>query len=182
VGRIGYYLPFAVASGILTTLGSGLLATLTPTTTARVWIGYQIIVGAGRGMGIQIPIVAVQNNSSKEEISVVNALVVFFQNLGAMVFLSLAEVVFSNGLRHGLATYAPEVNSETIITAGATVLRTSVPEVSLPGVILAYSKAFDGVMYLATGAAGGAFIFAFGMRWMNIEKVQAVKPEPEHAA
>ena len=179
MGRIGYYLPFAVASGVLTILGSGLTTTFTPTTTVGVWIGYQIIMGAGRGIGLQIPIVAVQNNSSKEEISIVNALVVFSQNLGGAVFLSLAEVVFSNGLRHGLATYAPEVNPEVVIEVGATGVRSAVPVTSLPGVLLAYSKAFDHVMYLATGAAGGAFLFSFGMRWMSIKKVQAVKPASE---
>jgi hypothetical protein len=176
VGRIGYYLPFAVASGVLTTLGSGLITTFTPTTAVGVWIGYQILMGAGRGMGFQIPIIAVQNNSSKEEISIVNALVVFSQNLGGAVFLSLAEVIFSNGLRHDLASYAPEVNPEVVIVAGATAVRGVVPAASLPGVLLAYNKSFDRVMYLATGAAGGAFLFAFGMRWMSIKKVQAVKP------
>jgi len=130
-------------------------------------------------MGFQIPIIAVQNNSSKEEISTVNALVVFSQNLGGVVFLSLAEVVFSNGLRHDLASYAPEVNPEVVIVAGATAVRRVVPAASLPGVLLAYSKSFDRVMYLATGAAGGAFLFAFGMRWMSIKKVQAVKPASE---
>ncbi|KAK9250091.1 major facilitator superfamily domain-containing protein [Lipomyces tetrasporus] len=179
VGRIGYYLPFAVASGVLTTIGSGLVTTFTPTTAVGVWIGYQILMGAGRGIGIQIPIIAVQNNSSKKEISIVNALVVCSQNLGSAVFLSLAEVIFSNGLRHGLATFAPEFNPDAVIAAGATAVRSAVPAASLPGVILAYSKAFDRVMYLATGAAGGAFLFAFGMRWMSIKKVQTVKPASE---
>jgi hypothetical protein len=130
-------------------------------------------------MGIQIPIVAVQNNSSKEEISIVNALVVFSQNLGGALFLSLAEVIFSSSLRNGLATYAPEVNPDVVIVAGATAVRTVMPAASLPGVLLAYSKAFDHVMFLATGAAGGAFLFAFGMRWMSIKKAQAVKPVSE---
>lgn len=164
---------------MLTTIGAGLASTFTLTTPVGVWIGYLIIIGTGRGMGIQIPIVAVQNNSSKEEISIVNALVVFSQNLGGALFLSLAEVIFSSSLRNGLATYAPEVNPDVVIVAGATAVRTVMPAASLPGVLLAYSKAFDHVMFLATGAAGGAFLFAFGMRWMSIKKAQAVKPVSE---
>jgi hypothetical protein len=179
VGRIGYYLPFAVASGVLATIGSGLTTTLTPTTATGVWIGYQILMGAGRGMGIQIPIVAVQNNAPKEEISTVNALVVFSQNLGGVVWLTLAQVVFSNHLRYGLETYAPDVNPELVIVAGARGVREAVPAALLPGVLLAYSKAFDHVMYLTTGAAGATFLSAFGMGWKSIKKVQPVKPAPE---
>jgi hypothetical protein len=141
----------------------------TPTTSTGIWIGYQILMGA-RGMGFQIPIIAVQNNSPKEEIPIVNALVVFAQNLGGAVFLSLDQIVFSSGLKQNLAIYAPEVDVEIIIAAGARGVREAVSGASLPGVLLAYSKSFDRVMYLATGAAGGALIFAFGMGWINIKK------------
>jgi hypothetical protein len=182
VGRIGYYLPFAVISGILTAIGSGLITTFTPTTAVGTWIGYQIIAGAGRGLGIQIPIVAAQNNSSKEKISIVTALVVFSQNFGGVLFLTLAQVIFSDRLRHGLVTYAPEVNAEEVIVAGATAVRSVVPDASLPGVLLAYSKSVDAVFYLATGAAGGAFLFSFGMRWMNIKKGRDQKSRPEQQA
>lgn len=170
MGRIGYYLVFAIAGGILTSLGSGLVTTFTPTTAVGVWIGYQILQGAGRGIGFQMPVVAVQNHSSKEQVSVATALVVFSQNLGGVVFLSLAQVIFASNLRHGLAAYAPEVDAEAVIVAGATGARSSVSAGSLPGVLLAYSKAFDHVMALGTGAAGGAFLFAFGMGWMSIKK------------
>lgn len=136
-------------------------------------------MGAGRGMGIQIPLVAVQNNSSKEEINTVNAIVVFFQNFGSAVFLSLAEVIFNSSLRHEITKYAPGIDPEVVIAAGATAVREAVPATSLQGVLLAYSKAFDHVMYLATGAAGAALLFAFGMGWVNIIKPNAEKPTSE---
>jgi hypothetical protein len=50
---MGYYLPWAVASGILTSIGGGLLSTLTPYTATGKWVGYQILAGAGRGAGFQ---------------------------------------------------------------------------------------------------------------------------------
>jgi hypothetical protein len=40
----------------------------------------------------------------------------------------------------------------------------------IPGVLLAYSKSIDRVLYLATGTAGGALFAPFGMRWTNIKK------------
>jgi hypothetical protein len=171
-------------SGVLTIIGAGLISSFTPTTTVGVWIGYQIIMGAGRGMGFQTPIIAVQNNSSKEEVSIVNALVVFSQNLGGAIFLSLDQIIFSSRLRHYLEVYAPEINPQLVIAAGATGIREAVPSASLPGVLLAYSKSFDQVMYLGIGTAGGALIAAFGMGWVNIKKtaekgkVEASTSEP----
>lgn len=54
VGKFGYYLPWAVFCGVATAIGNGLLSTLTPDTSTGKWVGYQIILGAGRGAGFQI--------------------------------------------------------------------------------------------------------------------------------
>jgi MFS family permease len=54
VGRLGYYLPWAVASGLLVSIANGLLSTLTTRSSTGKWIGYQIIGGAGRGCGLQM--------------------------------------------------------------------------------------------------------------------------------
>lgn len=43
-----------VVSGILAAISSGLLSTFTPSTSVGKWIGYQILSGAGRGLGMQI--------------------------------------------------------------------------------------------------------------------------------
>jgi hypothetical protein len=154
------------------------MSTITPTSAVGTWVGYQIIMGIGRGLGFQVPIIAVQNNSRKEEVSIVNALVVFAQNLGGAVFLSLDQIIFSSGLRHYLKVNAPEIDPQVVITAGATGIREVVPAASLPGVLLAYSKSVDRVLYLGTGAAGCALLAAFGMGWMSIKKKdESGKPE-----
>lgn len=53
VGKVGYYIPFSVFSGVVTAIGSGLISTMSPTTKTGEWIGYQIFQGAGRGAGMQ---------------------------------------------------------------------------------------------------------------------------------
>jgi len=159
-------------------LASGLISTFTPFTTTGMWIGYQILLGAGRGMGFQVPIVAVQNNTPKDEVPIVNALVVLAQNFGGAVFLSIDQIIFSTSLKHYLVQYAPNIDPEVIIAAGAVGFRGVVPEEAWDGVIMAYSKSFVRVMYLATGAAGMGLIFAFGMGWKNI-KAKKVDSEAE---
>ena len=143
---------------------------MTPTSPTRLRIGYQIILGS-LGLGFQIPIVAVQNDVHEDDISVASALVVFSQNLSGATFLSLAEVIFSSRLRHFLSVYAPEADLGRLILAGASAadLQATVPEGLFQAVKLAYSDTFDRVMYLATGAACGAFLFSFGMGWVRID-------------
>ncbi len=116
-----------------------------------------------------------QNNVSKEEVSVATALVVFSQNLGGAVFLSLAEVIFSNQLRHFLSIDAPGADVAAVIAAGASAadIRGAVPAELLPVVRLAYSDTFNHVMYLATGSACGAFLFATAMGWVRINTQKA---------
>lgn len=53
VGKFGYYLPWAVFCGIATAIASGLISTFTPFTPVGKWVGYQILLGAGRGAGFQ---------------------------------------------------------------------------------------------------------------------------------
>ena len=162
-------MPFGIASGVFAAIGSGLLTTLTSTTSTRKWIGYEILQGVGGGFGIQIPIMAVQNVVTKEELSIATALVVFSQQFGGAVFLSLAQVIFGTSLRKNLVIYAPNANADAVIAAGATDVRDAVSAASLSGVLLAYTKSVDDVLYLTTGAAGGALLFAFAMGWVKLK-------------
>lgn len=50
----GYYLPFMLICGILNAIASGLLSLLSPTTPTSKWIGYQILLGIGRGFGLSV--------------------------------------------------------------------------------------------------------------------------------
>ncbi|KAI0481334.1 hypothetical protein GGR56DRAFT_689032 [Xylariaceae sp. FL0804] len=123
-------------------------------------------------MGFQIPVLAVQHNTRKEDVAVATALVVFSQNLSGALFLSVAELIFSNRLRHFLSLYVPGVDTSSLTSSGASAadLRNSVPPKLLPSVKLAYSDSFDEVMYLATGAAAASLLFATGMGWVRTTK------------
>ena len=54
VGKLGYYLPWAVGGAVLNAIASGLLSTLSPSSNMAKIIGYQIILGVGRGIGMQV--------------------------------------------------------------------------------------------------------------------------------
>jgi hypothetical protein len=98
------------------------------------------------------------------------AILVFAQLFGGSLFISLSEVLFTNGLRSGLDQYAPGVNSTAVIEAGAAAFREVVTADQLPGVLKAYSTGVDHSLYLATGSVAVALVFCWGMGWQKIKK------------
>ncbi|KAK1704315.1 major facilitator superfamily transporter [Colletotrichum acutatum] len=175
VGRLGYYLPWAVFGSVLSAIGNGLISTWDPSTDSAKWIGYQVLLGAGRGACMQMHIIAVQANIPPATLSVSMAMLVFLQTFGGAVFLTAGEVIFSEGLGKNLAKYAPTVDVKTVLAAGGTGFRTVVPEVDLPGVLVAYSKSIGEVFYLMVGIGGLAFVLSWGMGWVDIRKKKGEK-------
>lgn len=50
---LGYYTPWMIIGSVLMSIGAGLISTWNPSTKIGAWLGYQIIYGAGIGVGIQ---------------------------------------------------------------------------------------------------------------------------------
>ncbi|GKT52450.1 efflux pump mlcE [Colletotrichum spaethianum] len=175
VGKLGYYLPWVVFGSAVSTIGTGLIATWTPSTNSAKWIGYQVLLGAGRGANMQMHIIAVQANTAPSRLPVAMATVVFLQTFASAIFLTAAEVIFSEGLGNNLAKYAPNINAKTILAAGGTGFRTVVSKADLPGVLMAYSKSINEVFYLMIGLGVVTFVLAWGMGWVDIRKKKGEK-------
>lgn len=158
-------------------IGTGLLSTLKPNSATVKWVFYQIISGIGRGCGMQMPLVAVQNALPPALNSVSMSLLIFCQGFGGSLFLSFAQTTFNSGLKDALPHFAPEVNATMIIQAGATGYRKLVSEESLKGVVLAYNQAVNHVFYLSTGACVAVFVFSWGLGWKSVKKAKVVAAE-----
>jgi hypothetical protein len=174
VRKVGYFLPFSIACGILTAISCGLLSMLGRDTSMAKWIGYQILGGVGRGLGIQMPIIAIQNLIPKKQASVAMSLLIFSQTFGGALFLALSQTVFNTGLTSALKQYAPEVSAQTVLAAGATGVRGAVSDAVLPHVLQAYTVAINHVFYLGAGAAAGAALACVGMGMHSIKQAKAV--------
>ncbi|KAL2869698.1 major facilitator superfamily domain-containing protein [Aspergillus lucknowensis] len=179
VGRLGYYMPWALVGGALSAVGSGLLGTLSPTTVTAAWAGYQIILGLGRGMATQPPMLAVQNSISPDDVSTAMAILAFSQTFGGSVFLAIGNVIFSAGLRDRIPYYTPHVDPERVIAAGATGFRDIVSPEDLPDVLKGYAKSIDWVMFLVAGLSVAQFATSWGMGWKDIRKKEEIKKEAE---
>lgn len=105
------------------------------------------------------------------------SLIVFSQTFGGSLFLAFAQTIFSHSLVSGLKSYAPTVDAQIVIAAGATGIRHTVKPGEIMGVLEAYNVAINHCFYLAAGAAVGTFVFAWGMGWHRITKKKVVTPE-----
>nr|EAQ70704.1 hypothetical protein MGCH7_ch7g111 [Pyricularia oryzae 70-15] len=174
IPMIGYYVPVAAVGAAVSAVGCGLLSTLSPKSTAAEWAGYQFIAGAGRGLYLQIPILAVQSYLRPCDLSIGMSTIVFAQTLGAAIVLVIGSSVFLNSLRHEIPVAAPDGDLPKILKAGATGFRQLFEKNhSLPGIIFSYTLSLQRVFYVVTAIACLAFLSCWGMGWKNIGKNQA---------
>lgn len=106
-----------------------------------------------------------------------NSMLVFTQNFGGAVFLSFAELIFSNTLATSMTKYAPSVDTQDILTWGATGFREHISGADFTNVLTAYNEAIVATLYLGTGAAVMAFLVSGALGWKSVKQAKVVGPE-----
>ncbi|CAG1979153.1 unnamed protein product, partial [Fusarium graminearum] len=173
VQKTGYYIPFAAASAIFSAIGFGLSSTMGPYTSTAKWAGYQILIGFGRGLGLQMPIIAVQANTKPEETPIAMSILTFSQTFGGAIFVTAANVIFTHELRQELVSRLPSINPDIIIDAGAGAVSEVVSKENLPGVLWSYSKGTRATFLLCVACSCVMLGISFGMGWKDIRKKPA---------
>ena len=169
VQKIGYYVPFMIANSIIMSIGAGLITTFTPSTNHPKWIGYQIIFGLGLGLGMQQANLAAQAVLSRRDASTGVALILFCQQLGGAVFVSIGQNVFSNELIKGLRPISG-INPAIVVKTGATEIKNVVDVRFVDQVRAAYNGALTKTFTAALVMAALSIIGALFMEWKNIKK------------
>ena len=68
MGYVGYYTPFLVMGSAIFTIGGGLFITMDGRSNAGEYIGYQVLLGIGQGICIQIPVITAQAFAAPEDV------------------------------------------------------------------------------------------------------------------
>jgi len=106
------------------TAGIVCLSTLEIGTPLARALGFQVLVGSGIGLVLQVPMVANQKLAgSFSDVAVVTGATLFFEATGVLLFTAAVEATFVNGLVSCLAAEAPWISSHEVIEAGATGFR-----------------------------------------------------------
>ncbi|KAF5010129.1 hypothetical protein F66182_15488, partial [Fusarium sp. NRRL 66182] len=154
VTNLGYFTPFMIAGSVVMSIGAGLLTTFTTTTGHSKWIGYQVIIGLGVGMGMQQSSVAAQTILDRKDVPTGASIMMLAQSLGGSIFLAVSQTIFTNGLSDNLRTEIQGSDAAdiiaSVIAAGATGFR-SLPELTsenLAAILSAYNKALTNTFYV----------------------------------
>ncbi|OOQ89724.1 putative efflux pump antibiotic resistance protein [Penicillium brasilianum] len=172
VNLLGYYTPLMFLGSALLTVGCGLCTTFQVHTDHSLWIGYEVIIGVGAGVGFQQCYNALQTVLPLKDIPIGIAIITFSQSLSGALFISIAQNVFQNRLIQNLNNYAPRIDPGLIIQGGAANLVDRIPSKLLPSVLFAYNIAITQTFYVSVGTAALSFLGAGLVEWKSMRKPQ----------
>ncbi|KID84964.1 MFS multidrug transporter [Metarhizium guizhouense ARSEF 977] len=169
VSRWGYYVPYMISGGIVASVGSGLLTTISPATPAAQWSAYLVLTGIGVGMASQLPYTALQVVLDASDIATGNAIAVFSSQLGGALGLAMGQNLLITGLGKALPRYTSAVTLEHVLGAGAGGLSqlSSSPAV-LEALRYAYNDAIRDVFILGLACTCLTVLPSCAMEWLNI--------------
>jgi MFS family permease len=75
ISAYGHFVPFLILGAVGSTIGSGLLYSLSTTSGHSMWIGYQALAGLGIGLCLQIPVISAQAVVAPGDLSSVTAMI-----------------------------------------------------------------------------------------------------------
>ena len=174
--KIGYYTPFMYLSSVLMSIGAGLLTTFKVDTGHAMWIGYQVLFGAGTGAGFQQPLMAAQTVLHIDDVPIGTATIMFIQLLGGALFVSVGQNIFQNKLVTNLAVELPGFDPTIVSSIGATSLKSVVDPKYFPGVLIAYNKAITQTFLISVVLGSISFLGALCMEWKSVKgkKVETI--------
>ncbi|BCS17174.1 MDR family MFS transporter [Aspergillus puulaauensis] len=176
VTAVGYYTPFMIAGSTIMAVGAGLLLLFKVDTPLSRWLGFQIVFGAGAGMGLELPNIAVQAVLPEKDVSTGTSLIVFARSLGGAIFVSAGQTVFSNHIVSGMLSRVPELDPSVIIQSGAanlqqTVSRTTLGQVDIVARVLkVYNDAILQTFVVALALACVSIVGAVGVEWRTVKR------------
>jgi hypothetical protein len=177
--RVGYYVPPMIVSPVIASIATGLLTTLNVNSGHAEWIGYQVLYGFGLELAMQLTNLAAQAVLQREDVSIGTAIMLFSQQLGGAIFVSVGQNVFINSLVSGLENI-PGLNASDIVNTGATNIQKLVPTEYLPLVLDRYNHALTRTFVIGTGMTAASILGSLAMEWKSIKKNK--KPASKAAA
>jgi MFS family permease len=177
VTKTGRYWWILVLCPLLTSIGSGLLFTITDSTSLKTLIGFQILYGVGIGTVFQNILIAIQAEYSDREelIPQATSLVSFGQLLGGVVGLAIAGSIFNNRLRDNFEVIDLPVVLKLAVEQSVTVIA-ALPIETRNLVTAVYVKSLDPVFLLGVPAGILSSLSALAIKNHNLKERSGVAP------
>lgn len=193
IARIGYYTLYMTIGSIMCTVAAGLLYTLDPGTPLAKAIGYQVLLGAGQGLAIQVPVIAGQAVSRPEDMSATTAIILckpppapfptpkppllaltphkVFQMTGGAICISVGQSTFANRLLVSLRRTAPRIDASRVVAVGAADLRREIVSDQIGLVLSSYMEGLKDTFALGVALAGFAFVSSWVAPFSRLDRL-----------
>ncbi|KAJ5536079.1 major facilitator superfamily transporter [Penicillium frequentans] len=171
MSKLGYYMPWYLAGGILTSIGGGLMSTIDETSPISRVYGYSALIGIGAGMFIQTGFSVAQAKVSPSRASDAASLIAFAQNIGIVLALAISGSVFQNQALDSLQKLLPGIPREALrgaISGSNSDLIKTIPAETQAKVIHAIVYAMSHTYYLVITAA---VMTAVGSLFLKRERI-----------
>ncbi|KAJ8064946.1 hypothetical protein OCU04_007250 [Sclerotinia nivalis] len=166
----GIFNPFLILGPAIAAIGAGLLMLLHEDSSAGKWIGFQILPGVGVGFCLTIPLMLSQVVVKAKDVSIATPIIIFAQSMGSAFAIPAAQAIFQSQLIKSLRAFAPDIDPQVVLAAGATSKGiSSLPEASLPEISRSYVEALRYTFALGIPVAGMAFVVSFFMPWFRYQ-------------
>ncbi|KAK9777216.1 putative MFS transporter [Seiridium cardinale] len=160
ISKTGFIQPFYLASALLSTAGAALLYTLDVDSSLARYVGPQLLLGFGVGLGNQIPMTAVQSFSKPEDVESATGIMLMFNALSGAYFVTAAQSLFANRLLQELSSIAPNLDLAKVLATGATQIRQIFSGTDLDAVLKAYMVGIKDVFAFSMAGAGLTVLLA----------------------
>ena len=170
--KYGKYRIFPIIGTLVLATGLWLFSHLGVDTNQVLMSAWMVVLGAGLGMFMQIPTLAVQNSTDRADLGTATSTVTFFRSLGSAIGGAVFGTILTSRLTHHLADQpaaaAAHLNAASLNSGATSAVGSHVPA-SLAAEIhaaisQAYVMSFHDMFLIAIPFALAAFVVALFLR------------------
>lgn len=112
-GKTGHYRWAIWIGWVLTTIGTGILYLIKPSTSIPGWVFLELVSGIGIGLLFPAMALAIQASAPPKDIAIAAAMFTFFRCFGQTIGVAVGGVIFQNRMAANLAAYPQLANEAT---------------------------------------------------------------------
>lgn len=179
VSKHGRYRKFPIIGTLVIAIGFGLLSTITIDINQALLSIYMVIIGAGIGCFMQIPVIAVQNSVAVRNLGSATAALLFFRTLGGSVGTAIFGVIVNNQLRSELPKYVGQASNLVNLDRLQHGIIERYGPVIAHGVYASYTHALHIAFLLGVPMALLAFVFSLFLPHKPLQTQTMARDKPE---
>jgi MFS family permease len=168
IGKVGYYAPFMIVTSVMASIGASLLTTLEVDSGPHKWIGYQVLIGIGIGIGMQQSSTVCRNVLGDKDVPIAISAVFFAQTISGTIFVSAAQAVFANRLIGNFAEMG-DIDPQKVLRSGATQLKDAFSPSEATLVMEKCNAALTAIFWICLALALVSLAGSSTLEWRSIK-------------